>query len=99
MRVTILALVILALIPAAAVCPAKSAQPRRVTIPYDAFGAGPGLKQDWGYSAFIEYDDKRILFDTGNDSAIFAANVKKLGIDLKKLDFVVLSHRHSDHTS
>ena len=28
---------------------------------------------------------------------IFAANVKAKGVDLKTLDFVVLSHRHSDH--
>jgi 7,8-dihydropterin-6-yl-methyl-4-(beta-D-ribofuranosyl)aminobenzene 5'-phosphate synthase len=37
------------------------------------------------------------LFDTGNDADIFAANVKAKGVDLKTLDFVVLSHRHSDH--
>jgi 7,8-dihydropterin-6-yl-methyl-4-(beta-D-ribofuranosyl)aminobenzene 5'-phosphate synthase len=39
------------------------------------------------------------LFDTGNDLAIFAKNVKAKGVDLAKLDFVVLSHRHGDHTS
>jgi 7,8-dihydropterin-6-yl-methyl-4-(beta-D-ribofuranosyl)aminobenzene 5'-phosphate synthase len=37
------------------------------------------------------------LFDTGDDADIFAANVKAKGVDLKTLDFVVLSHRHSDH--
>ncbi len=37
------------------------------------------------------------MFDTGNDADIFAANVKAKGVDLKTLDFVVLSHRHSDH--
>ena len=51
----------------------------------------------WGLSALVEVAGKRILFDTGNDADIFAANVKAKGVDLKNLDFVVLSHRHSDH--
>jgi len=45
----------------------------------------------------VEINGKRILFDTGDDPAILAQNVKAKGVDLKKLDFVVLSHRHSDH--
>jgi 7,8-dihydropterin-6-yl-methyl-4-(beta-D-ribofuranosyl)aminobenzene 5'-phosphate synthase len=42
---------------------------------------------------------QKILFDTGNNSKIFAANAKALDVDLKNLDFVVISHRHGDHTS
>src|ERR1700736_3549256 len=42
---------------------------------------------------------KRILFDTGDDAAILSKNVKARRVDLTKLDFVVLSHRHSDHVS
>src|SRR5881398_569163 len=76
------------------------AQPvNRITILYDAFGKPSSLKKDWGFSAFVEYDGKRILFDTGNNADIFAQNVKALGVDLKKLDFAVISHRHGDHTS
>lgn len=71
----------------------------KVTILYDAFGNPGSLKQDWGFSALVEHAGKTILFDTGNDPEIFAANVKALRIDLKKLDFVVISHRHGDHTS
>ena len=55
------------------------------------------MKKDWGFSAFIELNGKRILFDTGNDSATFAANVKAKGIDLSQLDFGKPLHRHSDH--
>ncbi|MGB8605367.1 MBL fold metallo-hydrolase [Bradyrhizobium sp.] len=55
------------------------------------------MTKDWGFSALVEVAGKRILFDTGNDADIFAANVKAKGVDLKNLDFVVLSHRHSDH--
>jgi len=57
------------------------------------------LQKDWGFAALVEYGGKRILFDTGNNAEIFAHNVKALRIDLKRLDFVVISHRHGDHTS
>jgi 7,8-dihydropterin-6-yl-methyl-4-(beta-D-ribofuranosyl)aminobenzene 5'-phosphate synthase len=73
--------------------------PARITILYDAFGKASNLTRGWGYSALIEYAGKRILFDTGSNKDDFAANVKLLGIDLTRLDFVVLSHRHIDHTS
>jgi len=69
----------------------------QITILYDAFGADAAMKKDWGFSALVETSGKRILFDTGNDPDIFAANVKAKGIDLTSIDFVVLSHRHSDH--
>jgi len=70
-----------------------------VTILYDAFGESKELTKDWGFSAFVEHNGKRILFDTGNDAAIFEHNVKALGVDLTKLDFVVISHRHADHAT
>ena len=69
----------------------------QITILYDAFGTDPAMTKDWGFSALVEVAGKRILFDTGDDADIFAANVKAKGVDLTKLDFVVLSHRHSDH--
>jgi 7,8-dihydropterin-6-yl-methyl-4-(beta-D-ribofuranosyl)aminobenzene 5'-phosphate synthase len=69
----------------------------QITILYDAFGADAAMKKDWGFSALVEISGKRILFDTGNDADIFAANIKAKNIDLTSIDFVVLSHRHSDH--
>src|ERR1700737_468351 len=80
--------------------PARAAAPEsrsQITILYDAFGNDPSMSKDWGFSALVEIAGKRILFDTGNNADMFAANVKAKGVDLKTLDFVVLSHRHSDH--
>lgn len=71
----------------------------RVTVLYDAFGTPSKLVRDWGYAALVEYGGKRILFDTGNDAGILEQNVGQLGIDLTRLDAVVVSHRHGDHTS
>lgn len=69
----------------------------QITILYDAFGKSSEMQRDWGYAALIEYSGKRILFDAGNNPDILARNAKATGVDLSKLDFVVMSHRHGDH--
>ena len=71
----------------------------RVTVLYDAFGQSAAVTKAWGFSALVEYGGRRILFDTGGNAEVFEHNVKGLRVDLTKLDFVVLSHRHSDHIS
>ncbi|CAM3615336.1 MBL fold metallo-hydrolase [Polaromonas hydrogenivorans] len=73
--------------------PAKA----QVTVLYDAFGRDPALQKDWGYAAFLEVGGKRILFDTGNNAEVLAKNAAARNIDLSRLDFVVMSHRHGDH--
>ena len=69
----------------------------QITVLYDAFGKPSAMNKDWGYAALIEYGGKRILFDTGNNPEILEHNAEAKGVDLSKLDFVVLSHRHGDH--
>ncbi len=59
--------------------------------------AHPKLKAEAGLSLFIKTESKNILFDTGISGA-FADNAEKLGVDLKNVDFVVISHGHYDHT-
>jgi 7,8-dihydropterin-6-yl-methyl-4-(beta-D-ribofuranosyl)aminobenzene 5'-phosphate synthase len=76
--------------------PAAKEAPR-ITVLYDAFGKTGVMKQDWGYAAIVEYAGKRILFDSGSDPSILASNVNARRISLSKLDFVIMSHRHSDH--
>lgn len=96
MRIHLLRVLAFVLVYVAAVsCSAQD----KVTILYDAFGDQKELTKDWGFSALVEHNGKRILFDTGNDAAKFEHNVKALGIDLTQLEFVVISHRHTDHTS
>lgn len=57
----------------------------------------PGLCAEHGFSAWIESDGQRVLFDAGNSDAL-AGNAEKLGIDLTEANLLVLSHGHSDHT-
>lgn len=54
------------------------------------------LPSEHGLSLFVEFGEKKILVDTGL-SDMFIRNAKKLGIDLSKVDYVFLSHRHFDH--
>jgi len=96
LRIQVLRILAFVLVCAAAIpCQAQD----KVTILYDGFGESTQLTKDWGFSALVEHNGKRILFDTGNNAAIFEHNVKALGVDLTKLDFVVISHRHADHTT
>ncbi|MEN6610019.1 MAG: MBL fold metallo-hydrolase [Methanoregulaceae archaeon] len=50
-----------------------------------------------GLSLYLEADGKKILFDTGFSGA-FLPNAEQMQIPLHDLDYVVLSHGHSDHT-
>jgi 7,8-dihydropterin-6-yl-methyl-4-(beta-D-ribofuranosyl)aminobenzene 5'-phosphate synthase len=50
-----------------------------------------------GVSYLIEDEGKQILFDVGYSDA-FLINAHKLGIDILKTDFVIISHGHYDHT-
>jgi len=55
------------------------------------------FKVEHGLSLYIQSSGKKILFDTGQSSA-FIDNAQKLKIDLKEVDFLVISHGHYDHT-
>ncbi|HNX18064.1 MAG TPA: MBL fold metallo-hydrolase [Methanoregula sp.] len=61
------------------------------TITDRYFNGEPGL------SFLLETSGKKILFDTGY-SGLFLANAGMMGINLRDLDYVVLSHGHLDHT-
>ena len=58
---------------------------------------GMGIIGEHGLSYWIDTGTHRLLFDTGQGLALFH-NALRLGIDLAKLDAVVLSHGHYDHT-
>ena len=53
---------------------------------------------EWGFSALIELDGKKILFDTGSRENTVLKNAKELNIDLNGIENVYLSHNHKDHT-
>jgi 7,8-dihydropterin-6-yl-methyl-4-(beta-D-ribofuranosyl)aminobenzene 5'-phosphate synthase len=69
-----------------------------IMVVYDNYVHTDGLKADWGYAIVIEGLDKNILFDTGSSPDVFESNFSKMGLNAGKIDFLVLSHEHGDHT-
>jgi 7,8-dihydropterin-6-yl-methyl-4-(beta-D-ribofuranosyl)aminobenzene 5'-phosphate synthase len=59
--------------------------------------ATEGFLSEHGLSFWIEYNSKRILFDTGQSNLILQ-NAEALNINLSQTDAIVLSHGHYDHT-
>ncbi|CAB49815.1 MBL fold metallo-hydrolase [Pyrococcus abyssi] len=55
-----------------------------------------GLMNDWGWSVLVE-GRKRFLFDADTNPLVLAHNSKALNVNLRNLDFAVLSHWHYDH--
>ncbi len=56
-----------------------------------------GYLAEWGLCMFIEADGVNVLFDTG-DGIAAVHNAQLFDIDLAKVDKIVLSHGHRDHT-
>lgn len=56
------------------------------------------LECEHGLSFFLEYDGKKIIFDTGSKGKNFLENAEKLDLDIKNADYMILSHGHYDHT-
>src|SRR5215813_10170853 len=80
---------------APAVAPAE-VHSLRVTI-LSTMLANEGIGE-WGFSALVEADGKKILFDTGERPNTVLENAKELQLDLSDAEIVVLSHFHHDHT-
>ncbi len=68
----------------------------RITILVDN-NAEKDLACEHGFSAWVESDGLRMLFDTGQGPAL-PGNASRLGVDLRAADRLVLSHGHYDHT-
>jgi 7,8-dihydropterin-6-yl-methyl-4-(beta-D-ribofuranosyl)aminobenzene 5'-phosphate synthase len=73
-----------------------NAEELRITVVVDNHAA-PGLTAEHGLSLLIDTGRHRILFDTGQGPAL-AVNARALGIDLRRVDTLVLSHGHYDHS-
>ena len=72
--------------------------PVTIRIIYDNTTKTDGLASDWGFSLIINGLKSVILFDTGAKPDIFESNFRKMNLDASRVDFLVLSHEHSDHT-
>jgi 7,8-dihydropterin-6-yl-methyl-4-(beta-D-ribofuranosyl)aminobenzene 5'-phosphate synthase len=69
----------------------------RITLLYDNEVLAAGLHGGWGFSCLLERGDTRLLFDTGWDGDRVLENARQLGIDLRGVDTIFISHGHWDH--
>ena len=68
----------------------------RWTVLVDNRTNAPALQTEHGLSILLETEHHRILLDTGG-SDMLIHNAERLGIDLRTVDYVFISHGHSDH--
>ncbi len=66
------------------------------TVLVDNRTDNPSLQTEHGLSILLETEHHRILLDTGA-SDLLIGNAEKLHIDLSAVDYVFISHGHSDH--
>ncbi len=72
----------------------------KVTVIVDnavPFGTRQPFLAEHGLSLLIEHAGKKILYDTGQSSAV-VSNLSLLGFRPSELDMLVVSHGHYDHT-
>lgn len=94
---TLTFLTLLALPLAAQLDPAARVQSLRVEVLSTMLTSDDGIGE-WGFAALVEADGHRILFDTGARPDTVLNNARELGVDLRNVNDVVLSHNHRDHT-
>ena len=76
----------------------RATNPVTLTIVYDNLPLDTRLKTAWGFACLVETGQATVLFDTGGDGPTLMGNLAALGFDPRRIDAVVLSHIHDDHT-
>ena len=69
----------------------------KITVLVENTAESPGLLAEHGLAFWIEAGSQCILFDTGQGNVLLN-NAYRLGISLSRVDAIVLSHGHYDHT-
>jgi 7,8-dihydropterin-6-yl-methyl-4-(beta-D-ribofuranosyl)aminobenzene 5'-phosphate synthase len=71
---------------------------RATTLSENSVFAVPrGMLGEWGLSVLVERDGRTVLLDTGGGLSV-AHNGSLLGTNWSRIDAIVLSHGHYDHT-
>jgi len=68
-----------------------------IQILYDDIQYDTSITPAYGFSCFIHFDNKNILFDTGTEGKILLENMNKCSISPDSVEIVVISHNHYDH--
>lgn len=66
-----------------------------IKIVFDNTNLNEKFIPGWGFSCLV---DKTVLFDTGEKPEYLFENMENLDIDISKIETVIISHDHWDHT-
>lgn len=69
----------------------------KITVLAENTSKNSQFESEHGLSLYIETQNRKILFDMGQTD-LFLRNAERLMIDLKAVDFAILSHGHYDHS-
>ena len=69
----------------------------KIKIFYDNSSFQKEIISAWGFSAFVSYGGRNILFDTGGKADLLLSNMKTMKSDPKEVTDVFISHNHWDH--
>ena len=68
-----------------------------ITTVFDNYAVSSRLATRWGFAAVVATPRGIVLFDTGGDSSVLLANMKRMKIAPKSIRAIVISHIHRDH--
>lgn len=68
-----------------------------IAVLVENMAGNPSVLGEWGLAYFIETGGHQILFDTGGGKTLLA-NAQAMGVDLSRIEAIVISHEHFDHT-
>jgi len=98
MKRTPLVVGLLAVVVLAGIALPAQGQAVRLTYLYDNTVANAETKPDWGFACLVEGRGRTVLFDTGAKPLVLQHNLQALRIDVPRVQALVISHDHGDHT-
>jgi len=64
-------------------------------ILFDNYNSNNSCQSLWGFSAYFE--EYKLLFDTGSNGRVLLKNMQKLGVNVKEIEYLFITHSHWDH--
>ena len=64
-------------------------------IVFDNYEVCEECQSLWGFSAYLK--EYKLLFDTGSNGRVLLKNMQALGVDVKEIEYIFISHSHWDH--
>ncbi|MCF7806668.1 MAG: MBL fold metallo-hydrolase [Simkaniaceae bacterium] len=78
---------------------AATAYEMKLDVLYDNRSSDAKMREGFGFACYIEWQGRKILFDTGGNLEAYLDNLREKGIKLDEITDIFFSHKHWDHTA